>query len=282
MSNSISVSIRPVRRRWFYGLMSVVVAFGIVVGTPQASQAISWVDLILRGIQVIQLSSLSDSQEVSLGEKINEQLVNEEFQLYNNREVREYVDEVGQQLVPDSTRPDIPYVFQVVRDDSVNAFATMGGYVYVTTGLLKAADNEAELAGVIGHEIGHIAARHSVKQMRELAIAQGIATAAGLDTNTAVAIGVELALRRPHSREAEFEADQLGLENMRQSGYAPIAMVTFMEKLLGGGSIPAFLSTHPATSDRIEALNAMIDANTASAGEGLNESNYRSRISDLL
>lgn len=262
--------------------MSVVVAFSIVVGTPQASQAISWVDLILRGIQVIQLSSLSDSQEVSLGEKINEQLVNEEFQLYNNREVREYVDEVGQRLVPDSTRPDIPYVFQVVRDDSVNAFATMGGYVYVTTGLLKAADNEAELAGVIGHEIGHIAARHSVKQMRELAIAQGIATAAGLDTNTAVAIGVELALRRPHSREAEFEADQLGLENMRQSGYAPIAMVTFMEKLLGGGSMPAFLSTHPATSDRIEALNAMIDVDTASAGEGLNESNYRSRISDLL
>ncbi|MBF2079878.1 MAG: M48 family metalloprotease [Synechococcales cyanobacterium T60_A2020_003] len=282
MLHFISIPVRLVWRRWFYGLMSVVVALGIVVGTPQAGQAISWVDLILRGIQVIQLSSLSDSQEVSLGEQINEQLVNSEFQLYNNRDVREYVDEVGQRLVPDSTRPDIPYVFQVVRDDSVNAFATMGGYVYVTTGLLKAADNEAELAGVLGHEIGHIAARHSVKQMRELAIAQGIATAAGLDTNTAVAIGVELALRRPHSREAEFEADQLGLENMRQSGYAPVAMVTFMEKLLGGGSIPAFLSTHPATSDRIEALNTMIDVDTASAGEGLNESNYRSRISALL
>jgi len=75
----------------------------------------------------------------------------------------------------------------------------MGGFVYVNTGLLKLADNEAELASVIGHEIGHIASRHTVEQMRGTAIAGGVATAAGLDRNTAVQIGVDLALRRPHS-----------------------------------------------------------------------------------
>jgi len=79
----------------------------------------------------------------------------------------------------------------------------MGGFVYVNTGLLKLADNEAELASVIGHEIGHIASRHTVKQMQKTAIAGGVATAAGLDRNTAVQIGVDLALRRPHSRQAE-------------------------------------------------------------------------------
>lgn len=282
MLDFISLRIRHTYRRWLYGLMSAVIALSLIVATPQPSQAISWFDLILRGIQVIQLSSLSDSQEVSLGEQINEELVNNEFQLYTNDSVTDYVDEVGQRLVPNSARPEIPYVFQVVRDDAVNAFATMGGYVYVTTGLLEAADNEAELAGVLGHEIGHIAGRHAVKQMREMAIAQGVLTAAGLDTSTAVSIGVELALRRPNSREAEFEADELGLANMRDTGYAPIAMVTFMEKLLGGGGIPTFLSTHPATSDRIDALNAMLDSSTASTGEGLNSNNYRSRISELL
>jgi beta-barrel assembly-enhancing protease len=282
MLNPISSHFRRVYRRWLYGLMSAIIALSLVVATPKPSQAISWFDLILRGIQVIQLSSMSDSQEVSLGGQINEQLVNSEFQLYTNSSVTEYVDEIGQRLVPNSARPDIPYVFQVVRDDSINAFATMGGYVYVTTGLLEAADNEAELAGVLGHEIGHITGRHAVKQMREMAIAQGVLTAAGLDRSTAVNIGVELALRRPNSREAEFEADELGLANMRETGYAPIGMVTFMEKLLGGGSIPSFLSTHPATSDRIDALNAMLDTSTASTGDGLNSTNYRSRISALL
>lgn len=273
---------RQLRRRWFYGFISTMVALGLIIGTPQSTQAIPWFDLIIRGIQVIQLSSISDEQEVSLGEQINDELVGSEFQLYNNSRIREYVDELGQKLVPYSDRPDIPYVFQVVDDDSVNAFAVMGGYVYVTTGLMTTAANEAELAGVIGHEIGHVAARHAIKQLREAAIAQGVLTAAGLDQNAAVNIGVELALRRPNSREDELEADELGLVNLTKAGYAPIGMVTFMEKLLDQGSVPTFLSTHPATSSRIEALNEQIDPTTASSGTGLDQAAYRSKIADLL
>jgi beta-barrel assembly-enhancing protease len=269
------------RRRWIYGFLSLTIAVGVVAGTPKPAPAIPWLDLIFRGIQLVQLSNMSDEQEVALGTRINQQLVNRQFKLASNSTVTSYVNQIGQKLVPFSDRPDIPYVFQVVDNNSVNAFATMGGYVYVTTGLVKTADNEAQLASVIGHEIGHIAARHAVEQMRERALAAGVATAAGLDRNTAVSIGVELAVNRPHSRQAEFEADQKGLVNIERAGYAPGAMVDFMQKLLNQGSVPSFLSTHPATGDRIEALNQAIDPATADVGSGMDTSAYRSKISSL-
>lgn len=283
MKNLFLATVRYLRRRWFYGMVSCLVAVGLVVGTPKPSQAISWLDLIFQGIQVIQLSSLSDNAEVNLGGQINDQLMSSEFDEYNDTDVQDYIDEIGQALVPYSARPDIPYVFQVIDDDQVNAFATMGGYVYVTTGLIATAENEAELASVIGHEIGHIAERHAVEQMREMAIARGLATAAGLDQNAAVGIGVELALRRPNSRQDEYEADALGLENIIAAGYAPSAMVSFMEKLLesGGASVPTFLSTHPNTNDRIARLNGMIDSSTADVGTGLDSTAYNAAVSPL-
>jgi beta-barrel assembly-enhancing protease len=271
-----------IRRRWIYGLISTLVAFGLVIGTPSQSQAIPWFDLILRGIQVIQLSSLSDNQEVSLGRQINDQLLSQEFNLYRNSSISNYVSDIGERLVPYSDRSDIPYTFQVVNDNAVNAFATMGGYVYVTTGLLKASDNEAQLASVIAHEIGHIASRHAVEQMRQRALASGVATAAGLDRNAAVNIGVELAVSRPNSRQDEFEADQRGLSTLTEAGYAPSAMVAFMEKLVRQGSVPTFLSTHPATTDRIEALESQINSTTANQGSGLDNTAYRNRIRELL
>jgi predicted Zn-dependent protease len=273
---------RRLRRRWFYGLISTIVALGLIVTTPSSTPAIPLIDLILRGVQIIQISNLSDRQEVELGRAINEQLTGEEFSLYRDRTITAYVDEIGQRLVPHSDRSDIPYVFQVVDDSQVNAFATMGGYVYVTTGLIRTADNEAQLASVLAHEIGHIAGHHAVEQMRERAIAQGIATAAGLDRNAAVNIGVELAIRRPHSRQDELEADEKGLANLTRAGYAPSAMVAFMQKLLNQRSVPTFLSTHPATSTRIEALNRQINPATANNGRGLDNATYRSKISRLL
>jgi predicted Zn-dependent protease len=273
---------RGVHRRWMYGLMSLVMAVSVVVSTPQPGQAFPLIDLIFRGIQVIQLTSMSDNQEVNLGSQINNQLVRQQVRLYNNSNITSYVDRIGQSLVPYSSRPNIPYVFQVVDDNQVNAFATMGGYVYVTTGLMRTADNEAELASVIGHEIGHIAARHAVKQMRERAIAGGVLTAAGLDRSQAVNIGVELAINRPNSRQDELEADDQGLSTLTRAGYAPGAMVTFMEKLLRQGGVPAVLSTHPATSTRIDRLNAIIDPTTANVGSGLDAAAYRNQISPLL
>lgn len=269
------------RRRWSYGLLSAVVALSLCLGTPQASYGSSWLDLLFRGVQIIQLSNLSDAQEVSLGRQINQQLVQgRKINFSRNPQINAYVQEIGQRLLSKSIRPNIPYTFQVVNDKSINAFATMGGFVYIHTGLIAQAENEAELASVIAHEIGHVAARHALKQMRQRAIAQGVLSATGLNEKQAVQLGVELALNLPNSREDELEADRLGLINLRQAGYAPIGMLTFMEKLRQKrGFVPSFLSTHPATSERIILLQQQIDPATAQIGNGLDPQVYRARIS---
>lgn len=283
MFNPVLFLSRRYRHRWLYPLLSITLALGLVVGTPQVSQARSWLDLIFRGVQIVQLSNISARQEVQIGQQINQQLLGSEVQLYRNSEINRYIDQIGQRLAKESSRSEIPYTFQVVNDKGINAFATMGGYVYLNTGLIAAADNEAQLASVIGHEIAHVDGRHAIQQMRQLAIARGLATAAGLDRSTLANLGVELALRRPNSRQDELEADQMGLQMLKNAGYAPSAMVAFMEKLMKkGGSVPTFLSTHPATSDRIQALNQAIEPSQANVGEGLNGTAYKNKIRPVL
>jgi predicted Zn-dependent protease len=283
MSRLFSVFSWRLSKKWLYGLVSLLIALSIGLVDVMPSYGFSWLDLILRGAQVIQLSTISDKQEVQLGQEINQEIVNSgQVRISPNQQINSYVNEIGQRLAATSDRPELPYTFQVVEDKSINAFATMGGFVYIHTGLMQTADNEAELASVIGHEIGHIVGRHAIKQMRQQAIAQGVLSAAGIDRSAAVQIGVDLALRRPNSREDEFEADQFGLTNIKQAGYAPIGIVSFMQKLLEkGGSVPTFLSTHPATSERIKALDKKLDPQTANVGNGLDNQAYRSRIASL-
>jgi len=270
-------------RRISYPLIPLMVAAGLSAGTAFPSQAIPWRQLIFQGIQMISISNLSDRQEVELGKQINQQLFrSKDVKLYRDRAANKYIDRIGQRLVAASPRSDIPYTFQVVEDDNINAFATIGGFVYINTGLMKAADNEAELASVIAHEIAHIAARHGVKQLRQTLLAQGLATAAGVDDSVAVQIGVELALRRPKSRQAEFEADQIGIETLGRAGYAQYSAITFMQKLLKQASPPSFLSTHPATSARISQMKQMINPEFAYNGDGLNERRYQVIVNRLV
>ncbi|HEY9812504.1 MAG TPA: M48 family metallopeptidase [Candidatus Sericytochromatia bacterium] len=282
--SSLSSLKRASRRPWYHPLLSVMVATSICVGTPQASQALSWFDILLQGARVVQLSNMSTRQEIQLGQQINQQIVTNDVRLYGNRQLNQYINQLGQRLAKNSDRPDLPYTFQVVDDPGINAFATMGGFVYINTGTIAAAANEAELASVIAHEIAHIAGRHAVKQMRQTAIAQGISTAAGVNNNQAVQLGVQLALSRPHSRSDEYDADQRGLRTLRRAGYAEAPIVSFMQKLMAGnrGSVPTFLSTHPATSDRITALKRMIDPNRANVGAGLNTTTYNTQVKALL
>lgn len=270
------------RRPWFYPLLAVASAAVFTLATPAVSYAFNWADLLLRGIQVVQLGSMNDRQEVDLGKQIDAQLKSGEVRILNNAAATEYVNQIGQRLIPTSDRPNLPYTFQVVDDDGINAFATMGGFVYVNKGLLKIADNEAQLASVIGHEMGHITGKHSIKQMRESAIAQGLLGVAGLDKSQAVQIGVELALRRPHSRRDEFDADQRGLANITRARYAQVEMVNFMQKLLASkSSTPAFLNTHPNTSDRISQLNRQIQQSPSAVKEGTDPAAYRNRLQAL-
>ncbi|MEO1353139.1 MAG: M48 family metallopeptidase [Cyanobacteria bacterium J06635_15] len=247
----------------------------------QVSKASSVRDRIRDGNQTsqgIQLNRMSPEQEMRVGQKMNRDLLRSEFRLYRNPDIQNYVVEIGERLLPYSDRADeLTYTFQVIADDQINAFATMGGYVYVTTGLMEFADNEAQLASVVGHEIGHIDGKHLLEQIRADAVRRGLMTAAGLDSSAIAQIGVELFLRRPNSREDEYDADQRGLSMIGDADYAQSAMPDFMQKLADqGGSPPEFLSTHPAPDNRVEALEDSIDPNQRD-GDGLDSTAYYHR-----
>lgn len=271
-------------RRWIYPVISLWVALGVWVGSPQMSQGFSIWDILPDVIQYVQLASLGDLQEMALGKQINQQLISQEVRIYDDPELTDYIDRIGQRLAKESYRPptsNYRYTFQIVDDDSVNAFATLGGFVYLHTGLMKEAENEAELASVIGHEIAHITERHAINQMRRVALTNGLATAAGVDQSQIVRLGVEIALRLPHSREAEYEADRVGLNMIAAAGYAQIGMVDFMKKLSRSPSRPTFLSTHPHTNDRVQALEQAIDPEFAAMGKGLDPNDYQRQIATL-
>ena len=268
------------RKLALISLMTISMSMGIWAGQMQTAQAFSWLDLLRGGVQVfqgIQLSNMSDEDEMKLGSQINEQLLRREFKLYRgDPALVDYVRQVGARVATESDRDRINYTFQIVEDEAINAFATAGGYIYVTTGLLETAENEAELAGVLGHEVGHVEGRHLINAMSREAWRRGLLTAAGIDRNTAVQIGVELAMRRPGSRNNEYDADIRGLRIMRDAGYAEEGMVTFMQKLQAKsqGAPPTFLSTHPATGDRVDFLKEnRLDSATGRA-DGLDSDYY--------
>lgn len=275
----ISSISKPFQNYWKFAIASLVSLLLAVSLNPFSANALDFFDLfriLPSAIQIIQLSNIGDNDEVALGKQIDGQ-IQQEVKISQDRAANALVRRLGQILVPTSDRPNIPYTFRVVDDKDLNAFATMGGFVYINTGTISAADNVAQLASVIGHEMGHISGRHSLEQMKQMAIAQGIATIAGVADDRLVGIGVNLALRLPNSREAEFDADRRGLLNITRSGFAAKAMPAFMQKLAsaGGGGAPTFLSSHPATGDRITALNQSIQANNLNTTGGLNDGDYQ-------
>jgi len=262
-------------------VISTVVALTIILNNVGVTQAFPWAEIFLRGIQVIQISNISDQQEVEYGQQMRQQLINSRrIKVYENRNVNRYINDIGQKMVKSSDRSNLPYTFTVVENDQINAFATMGGFIYLHTGLIRAASNEAELASVIGHEIGHVVAKHSQKQIRQQAITQGLLSAAGLRTAQIVQLGVAAAVSLPNSRQDEFEADNIGLRNLINAGYAPRAMPDFMQKLDRGGRAH-LLSSHPGARDRVIALNQQIPPTSRNQGTGLDEAQYRNNIRPL-
>ncbi len=264
-------------RRGHRFLLAVLVTAALaILATPAHSLDFSdLLRIVPTVIQVVEISNISDADEVRLGSQINRNILTQ-VKLSQNRGANEMIKNIGAELVPQSDRPNIPFTFQVVEDRNINAFATMGGFVYINTGTIAAADNRAQLASVIAHEMGHISGRHALEQMKQQAITQGIVTLAGADRNRIVNIGTELALRLPNSREAEFDADRRGLENLNRADFAVQAMPAFMQKLTRGGdnSLP-FLSTHPAVGDRIVALNQIIKENGLEGNRGLDDKIYQ-------
>lgn len=196
-----------------------------------------------------------------------------------------YIKRMGQQLAYYSSRSDITYTFQLVQDDSINAFATMGGYVYMHTGLLKAAENEAQVAGVMAHEIAHIARKHALQSMANQAVLGGWVKGVGGLGGLMIGLTSTVLFQLPGSRAFEFEADNFGFENMRRSGYASEQMMVFFQNVLGRdepktGGRRDWLSTHPDTARRVSALQQKMLPSDA-VGYGLRSADHKRMIEGL-
>jgi len=206
-------------------------------------------------------------KEIAIGKQLAQQ-VERQAKIVDDPVIAEYVNRVGQNLVRNSDAK-VPFTIKVIDSDEVNAFALPGGFFFVYTGLIMKADNEAELAGVMGHEIGHVAARHGTRQATRGEIAQlgtlplifmGGWTGYGLYQAASVLVPITFL---KFSRGYEREADLLGLEYMYKAGYDPTAFVDFFEKIetlekKKPGTIAKAFETHPPTDDRIKAAQLHI------------------------
>lgn len=213
---------------------------------------------------------MSPADEVRVGAQEHPKILARFGGVYDDPDLGGYVAEIGGRLVANSEMPNFPFTFTVLNSPEVNAFALPGGYVYVTRGLLALANSEAELAGVIGHEIGHVVARHTAQRYSQ-AVAAGVGAAVlgavvGGDAQQLAQLGSELYLAG-FSREQEFQADQLGVRYLANAGYESYAMAGFLEQLTRNKSLQEqildddlpdadFFSTHPNTPDRVARARA--------------------------
>jgi len=207
-----------------------------------------------------QLVFMSVAQEIAMGKQADPEII-AFFGLYDDPELQQFITEKGLEMAAISHRPKLAYEFKIVDSPVINAFAVPGGFVYFTRGIMAHFNNEAEFAGVLGHELGHITARHSVIQQRNMILGQiGIIAGVILVPELGQFVeplsqGVQLALLG-FGRDAERESDKLGVEYSSKIGYDASEMAGFFETLerqqaaSGGEEIPDFLSTHPSPEER--------------------------------
>jgi predicted Zn-dependent protease len=244
--------------------------------------------------QSIQLNLLSTEQEIKLGQQVATEVEKKE-KLLANAEIQAYVRDIGQRLAAGSPRQDVQYTFKVIDSpDKVNAFALPGGFMYVYTGLMRTLDNEAELAGVMAHEIGHVAGRHHGESMtRQFGYNFIMSIILGEDANALAELGSRLlgtAGAMYYSRDNEREADQLGMSFLFEAGYKPEAMLTLMGKLSaedskrGGGRALAIFASHPPTEERAQRLRALVEQYSKGIRDSrsLHADRYRQKVLDVL
>ena len=240
-----------------------------------------------------QLILLSREEEIRMGQQGAEQ-VRSTLGLVQDEALQDYVSGIGLSMARDTERPDLPWSFEVVDDPVVNAFALPGGPVFVTRGILAYFNSEAELATVLGHEAGHITARHSAEQMSRQQLYGGLAGLgaavfdAGPLAQTLAGAGLNV-LFLQYSRDDERQADRLGLRYMTAEDYEPSEAIDVFRMLdrqsegADGGGVPNWLSTHPTPADRIERIRAMIDTLSAERRNGLvGRERYLERLDGLV
>jgi predicted Zn-dependent protease len=245
----------------------------------------------------ISACGISTQQEVEMGQQEAAQ-INQQLPLVRDAEANRYINLLGDQIASKTSRADLDWRFFIVDSKDVNAFAVPGGYVYVNRGLIERTDQMDELAGVLGHEIGHVVLRHTVKQMEQMQGANiGVTLACVLTSicnSQAAQAGINIAgtaVFAKFSRGDEAEADGQAVKNTIAAGIDPHGVVTMFQKLIEErksrpGAVESFFATHPGEEDRIAAVQQDINRYPASSLRGLtqnttNYNSFRARIRSL-
>ncbi len=241
--------------------------------------------------------AVSQQQEVQMGQQYSAQIA-QQLPLINDPEIVRYINVLGDSIAHVTSRRDLDWHFYVVNSQEVNAFAVPGGYVYVNRGLIERASSMDELAGVLGHEIGHVVRRHTVKQMQQQQGASiGVTLACILTqvcnneaSNTAINLGAN-ALFAKFSRSDEAQADEEGFKNVVRAGISPKGLVTMFQKLIDErkatpGAVDAWFATHPLEEDRIADVQRLINTLTPAelaplTKDSPNFHSFKSRLATL-
>jgi predicted Zn-dependent protease len=233
---------------------------------------------------------ISKSMEIQMGKEIDQAIKNE-YGIYYDPQLDSYLNRIARKLVPHCHRPGLKYYFSVLDTPVENAFAAPGGYIYITRGLLALMNSEAELAVVLGHELGHVNARHSARSMtKSILFSIGLAIATELSEDIRkiapiAQIATQLLFLK-YSRKDEYQADSLGVEYSRKAGYVPGKMVDFFNSLTrlsstrGSYHLPNFLSTHPLTPRRIEKVKEQLIPTDSKLA--VRKNNYLGKVNGMI
>lgn len=215
----------------------------------------------------VMIGEVSSEQEHAIGQQVAGRLLGQ-MPLLDDAGLQHYVNRVGRWVALQSERPDLPWVFGVVDSPTVNAWAIPGGYVFITRALYQQLGSEAELAGVLGHEIGHVQRKHHLKLLKKGQWLQAGTSALGHElksvdkADAVIGSGAEL-LARSLDQKAEFEADRIGVVLAARAGYEPIGLAQVLQKLAAladsdSGALQQLFKTHPQPAARLEHLDAAI------------------------
>ena len=238
-----------------------------------------------------QVSLLSEAEELAIGQQQDAE-IRREMGVYDDPALQRYVSDIGIEIARKSHRPNLPWTFTIVDSSAINAFALPGGFIYLTRGLMAYLDDESELAGVLGHEIGHVTARHAAQaytRQAEANIGLMILSIFVPSTQPFTELGASglSVLFLKNGREAELEADRLGVEYASGVGYDPTGVPRFLSTLarvdaLSERGIPNWLSTHPNPGARVEKAQPLAGKFVSADATKVNHDQYLERIEGLV
>jgi beta-barrel assembly-enhancing protease len=236
------------------------------------------------------MNFFSPQQDVDLGQQVSRE-AERELPILNDSRINSYLGSLGRRLASHAPGERYPYQFRAVNDSSINAFALPGGFLYVNRGTIEAADNEAELAGVIGHEIGHVALRHGTNQASKAYLAQApLAVLGGVVGSNSIGalmaqLGTGFAMNSvllKYSRDAERQADIMGAQIVFDSNYDPQYLSEFFRKLQSKGGGSDFFSSHPNPQNRSQIIHTEVSKLGAHRGAFVNDTSEFHEIQQIL